>query len=122
MEPMPVVYADPSITKLPDAASRLRQLVDDGWSLVLLAPVDVDLVPDLGIATTVASLPESPERGSWLLTAEPGVCAERRPGLRSLLVGPTAPTGGRRQPRCDAEARDLGAAIIELMTRRAMEG
>jgi hypothetical protein len=120
MKRMPVIYADASISTLPDAGARLRQLVDDGWSVVLLAPVDNDLVRDLDGATTVATLPDAPERGSWLLTAEQGICAERRPGLRSLLVGPTQPAGGPPQPRCDADARDLGAAVIELMTRRAM--
>jgi hypothetical protein len=48
------------------------------------------------------------------------VCGDHRPGLRILLVGPKPAPSPRPTPRCDAEARDLSTAILEILSRDVM--
>lgn len=66
----------------------------------------------------VAQLPAEHPAGSWLLTSDPAVCAgDRPPGLRTLLVGPRRPPDRRPTAHCDEEARDLAAAVMEILVR-----
>lgn len=70
---------------------------------------------------TIAGSPgQPPAPGSWLITADPRHCERRVAGVRTILVGPRRPPGPRPTAHCDVQARDLGAAAIEILTREAM--
>jgi hypothetical protein len=68
----------------------------------------------------VAEGPGQPPSGSWLVTVDPRRCEHRPPGVRTILVGPRRPPGPRPTAHCDIEARDLAAAVMEILTREAM--
>ena len=57
---------------------------------------------------------------SWYLVADPELCGHRRPGLRTMLVGPGPATRRATIQRCDMQTRDLHAAAIEILAREAM--
>ena len=70
---------------------------------------------------TAAGHPSPFPAGSWLITADPGVCAGERPaGVRTILVGPKRPPARRPTAHCDIEARDLSAAVMEILVRDTM--
>jgi hypothetical protein len=114
---MTTIYLDPSAVTHADAADRLAHLLDAGHALVLVTPVDLppDGIPWSGRA---AALPADPPRGSWFVTADATTCGDRRPNLRTLLIGPRA--SAPRPTRCDAVARDLRAAVLEILRHDAM--
>jgi hypothetical protein len=66
------------------------------------------------------TLPVEPAHGSWLITDDPTRCTVRPPGLKTILVGPRRAPTNKPTPRCDVEARDLNAAVVEILTRQAM--
>ena len=81
--------------------------------------------PDIGWSswprTTIRSaqaIPEDAPRGSWFLTADPAACGDRRAGVRSMLIGPRE--DGPRTTRCDATARDVRDAVLEILAADAM--
>ncbi len=117
---MTVIYLDPSAATMPDAAAHLAHLVETGHEVVLVGAIDrrATHVPDG--ATQVAELPEDPVRGSWFVTADAATCALRRPGIQTLLIGPRPAPSPRPAPRCDAEARDLASAVLEILGREVM--
>src|SRR5687767_2886810 len=117
---MTVIYLDPSAATMPDAAAHLAHLVETGHDVVLVGELDRSAthVPDG--ATQVAQLPEDPVRGSWFVTADAATCALRRPGIQTLLIGPRPAPSPRPAPRCDAEARDLASAVLEILGREVM--
>lgn len=116
---MTTIYVDPSAAGAPDAADHLRHLVDTGHDLIVLGDDHAELARTLGVTTTPSITPRV-TAGSWLVTADPAGCAERTPGLRTLLVGPRPAPSPRPAPRCDAEARDLASAVLEILSRDAM--
>jgi hypothetical protein len=52
------------------------------------------------------------------VTADPATCGDRQAGLLTLLVGPR--DDSPRPTRCDVTARDLAAAVLEILARDAM--
>jgi hypothetical protein len=116
---MTVIYVDPSASRSPDAADHLRHLVDTGHEVVLIGDVPDSLGTDLG-AAVLATVPDDAARGSWFVTADPTTCGARQPGILTLLVGPRPAPSPRPTPRCDAEARDLASAVLEILGREAM--
>jgi hypothetical protein len=77
-----------------------------------------EVASDLEIA---AGHPSPFPAGSWLITADPSVCAGERPaGVRTILVGPRRPPARRPTAHCDIEARDLPAAVMEILVRDTM--
>lgn len=69
----------------------------------------------------VATVPTSFPAGSWYITTDETWCEGDRPnGLRSILVGPKRPPARRPTLRCDLEARDLNAAVMEILIRETM--
>lgn len=115
------IYFDSSSLRSPEAADRIAHLRDAGNRLFLVGELPPGLDEALSLATRVAALPADPARGSWFVSADPASCAERRPGLRTLLIGPRRTSAGAPQgPRCDAQARDLAAAVLEILGRDAM--
>lgn len=132
--PMPRVFVDPSVVVLttPRAASReaqlapgavdaLRHLTEADCEVVLLDPpmaleaagfpAEVRVAPDL-------PRPLGPD--AWFVTADPTSRFGRPRGARTILVGPKRPAGPIPLPRYDVEARDLGSAVIEILTHQAM--
>jgi hypothetical protein len=112
------IYIDPIAASMPDAADHLRHLVDTGHRVHVLGEPPAALA-DLPItaADTVAGTPSA---ATWLVTADPELCAERRPSVTTILVGPRVAPSPRPAPRCDVEARDLASAVLEILSREAM--
>jgi hypothetical protein len=117
---MTLIYVHPSAVGLPDAADQLGHLVDSGHELVFLGDVPATVAAAMPRLERAAELPSDVDRGSWLLTADPEACGERKPGLQTLLIGPRAAPSPRPGPRCDAEARDLATAVLEILSRDVM--
>ena len=114
------IYVDASVASAPDAAGQFAHLVDAGQRVIFIGAGAEAVVTTLPDAPTLERLPDDPIRGSWFVTAEPARCAERPAGIRSLLIGPRtghSPVQGRR---CDTDARDLAAAVLEILTHDAM--
>lgn len=115
------IYVDATVVATaPNAADHLAHLVDAGQRVIFVGAGAAASVASLPGAPTLERLPDNPIRGSWFVTAEPARCADRPTGVRSLLIGPRpgrSPVQGRR---CDADARDLAAAVLEILTHDAM--
>jgi hypothetical protein len=116
---MITIYLDGSAASQPGAADRLGHLLDADHELVLVASPDHPAAALMAWAGHLPALPEQPTPGSWYVTADPDTCGDRQPGLRTMLIGPRA--GGPRPTRCDATARDLRDAVLEILAARAME-
>ena len=114
------IYVDATVATAPNAADHLAHLVDAGQRVIFVgAGADAGVAPIPG-APMLERLPDDPIRGSWFVTTEPARCAERPTGVRSLLIGPRperSPVQGRR---CDTDARDLAAAVLEILAHDAM--
>jgi hypothetical protein len=113
------IYLDRGAAALPDAADQLRHLTETGHRILVLGdpPPALAAIPSVD---GVEALPEVPDPGSWLLTADAQLCSERRPPMASMLIGPRPAPSPRPAPRCDADARDLAAAVLEILRREAM--
>ncbi len=117
---MPMIFVDRSAIGLPDATAHLAHLVDTGHAVILIGTADLVDPEGLPGAAIASELPPDPPRGSWFLTADSATCRERRAGVHTLLIGPRAAPSPRPGPRCDAEARDLATAVLEILSREAM--
>jgi hypothetical protein len=113
------IYLDPRVAAMPDAADRLRNLTETGHRVLVLGDPPATLA-DLAPIGRAESLPEDPGQGSWLVTADPKLCVGRRPPMTTMLIGPRPAPSPRPAPRCDTEARDLAAAVLEILRREAM--
>lgn len=114
------IYIDSSVAGMPDAASHLVHLVDTGHRLTLVGDAPASVTTGLLGARAAEALPDKVTPGSWHVSADPAMCADRVPGLRTLLVGPRQAPSPRPSPRCDAEARDLASAVLEILGRDVM--
>ncbi len=105
---------------MPGAAEALGHLADS-YELVVLGDPPAPVMAAFEVPVSAASvLPSEPAHGSWFITDDPASCLARPPGLRTILVGPRRPPSNKPTPRCDLEARDLNAAVVEILTREAM--
>jgi hypothetical protein len=112
------IFFDASAASDPDVSERLAHLSEAGHRLVL---VDDGTHPAAALPAwkgVVPALPDPAPRGSWFLTADPATCGDRRPGLRTVLIGPREALP--RPTRCDSTARDLRDAVLEILTADAM--
>jgi hypothetical protein len=114
------IYIDPSVASMPDAADHLTHLVDTGHGLILVGDAPEPVVTSLPDAVRASEMPDRVAAGSWYVSADPAMCGERRAGLQTLLVGPRLAPSPRPGLRCDAEARDLAAAVLEILRRDVM--
>jgi len=115
---MTTIYVDASAAVTPDAATHLAHLPNSGHDLVLVGGDSAATAALASWRSRLPSLPGDPPRGSWYLTADPATCGDRRPGLRTVLIGPREE--GPRPTRCDTTARDLRDAVLEILTADAM--
>jgi hypothetical protein len=114
------VYIDASLASGPGARDQLAHLVDAGQRVIFVGEGAETVVAALAHAPSLERLPEEPVRGSWFVTAEPARCADRPAGVRSLLIGPRPARAHVHGRRCDADARDLAAAVLEILAHDAM--
>ena len=99
-----------------DALALLRE----GHDVVVISAASLE-VPELAGLPTSQALPDMFPGGSWYVTSDDAWCEGDRPsGLRSILVGPRRPPARRPTLRCDIEARDLNAAVMEILVRETM--
>jgi hypothetical protein len=104
----------------PEAVRALRYLADSGVRVVIVTAdgsrPDAELA---GVAAEVVSaVPPSPEGPAWYLTSEIERCRGSSAHLRTVLIGAAPPSGSVR--RCDAVARDVQAAAMEILAAVAM--
>lgn len=115
---MNTIYLDGSACLEPGTAARLAHLVEAGNELVLVAPAEHPAAAlDIWVAH-LPSLPETPAPGSWFFTADPATCGDRKPGVRTVLVGPRE--AEQRPTRCDTTVRDLREGVLEVLAADAM--
>ena len=100
-----------------DALSTLGLLADTHDVVVLTDAVLPGADDGASLPTTSELAAEHPS-GAWFLTLDPNACADERPvGVRTILIGPRRPPERRPAVRCDVEARDLSAAVMEILVR-----
>jgi hypothetical protein len=113
--------ADASTSPLQTGAdAALGDLAEAGHHVIVVGATGSLPTAIRDIAPSVGPIPADLPEWAWLLTGELAGCSERRPRLRTILVGPPGPQVGGPQVRCDVEARDLRAAVIEILAREAM--
>ena len=120
------VYLDPATAVIenggaadPGSLRSLRYLVEAGHRVVLVAdrqepPTELAALAD----DVVRSVPARPDGQSWYLTADVSHCQGASARLRTVLIGGTPPSGSIH--RCDAVARDVQAAVMEILAAEAM--
>ena len=105
------------------AVLSLDHLVDAGHELVLVAdppigPGAVAGIPGALAEAAVTAVPSEPGTAAWYLTSDPERCRSRSARLRTILVGRSpAPAAIHR---CDSLARDVRAAVLEILAAEAM--
>jgi hypothetical protein len=109
-----VVIVDPELRSAPGSGPPLERLRRAGHDVV-----DRRDAPSPPVDTPRRS---PADRGvqTWHLTASPEACGDRILGVTTILVGPRRPAGRGPTHRCDLEARDLAAAVLEVLVREAM--
>jgi hypothetical protein len=120
VEPSPDRRQDGRRVLAPGAADAV-DLLREGHEVVVIAGEDTVDVDELPSTPTSPQVPDEFPAGSWYITDDETWCEGDRPaGLRSILVGPRRPPGRRPTLRCDIEARDLSAAVMEILVRETM--
>lgn len=126
------IYLDPNVVTIdigrdaspqpaPGVADALGHLADAAFEVLVIADEPPRVLADLPVEVrAVPGLPDGPAHGSWLVTDDPEKWHRLPPGLRTIFVGPKRPPSNRPLARCDVEARDLRAAVFEILTRQAM--
>ena len=111
---------DPRPVIAPGASDAVR-LLGESHDVVVIAARPLGDIPELRTMSTASAIPESFPSGSWYVTNDEAWCEGERPtGLRSILVGPRRPPARRPTLRCDLEARDIAAAVMEILVRETM--
>jgi hypothetical protein len=113
-EPQRVAIADP------EAVRALRHLAEAGVRVVIVRPDALAPPDDLrAVADDVLhAVPDRPGAPAWYLTSDISRCRGSSARLRTVLIGGAPPNGSVR--RCDAVARDLQAAAMEILAADAM--
>jgi hypothetical protein len=103
----------------PAALRSLRHLVDAGHELVVIDPPGESVLELRELADRVVdAVPQLPEERSWYLTDDVEHCREMTARVRTVLIGAAPPPGSIH--RCDSVARDLQAAVMEILASEAM--
>jgi len=104
----------------PEAVRALRYLADSGIRVVIVAGDGARPDGDLErvAAEVVSAIPQRPRGPAWYLTSDIARCQGSSARLRTVLIGAAPPPGSVR--RCDAVARDVQAAAMEILAAVAM--
>lgn len=104
----------------PEALRALRYLADSGIRVVVVATGGERPDAQLQAVATeiVSAVPLRPRAPAWYLTSDIGRCRGASARLRTVLIGAPPPSGSVR--RCDAVARDIQAAAMEILAEVAM--
>jgi len=104
----------------PEAIRALRYLREAGLRVVLVTADDLEPIPEVRAAVddSVSAVPARPPARSWYLTTDVRRCQGASARLRTVLIGAAPPSGSVR--RCDAVARDIQAAAMEILAADAM--
>jgi hypothetical protein len=104
----------------PESLRALRYLADAGIRVVLVAADGSRASEELlaVAADVVPAVPSRPRGPAWYLTSDISRCRGSSARLRTVLIGATPPSGSVR--RCDAVARDVQAAAMEILAAVAM--
>ena len=126
LDPSAVLLEEPGVGShepqhvVPGASKALRDLADAVDEVVV---VGSGRLPQFDMPSTVHladELPSTMGSDTWFITADPESIRSRSDAARTILVGPKRAPGPLPLPRIDVEARDLSAAVIEILTRQAM--
>jgi hypothetical protein len=104
----------------PEALRALRYLADSGIRVIIVAADGTQPDADLRsvAADVLSAVPSRPQGPAWYLTSEIERCRGSSAHLRTVLIGAAPPSGSVR--RCDAVARDVQAAAMEILAAVAM--
>jgi hypothetical protein len=104
----------------PEALRALRYLADAGIRVVLVIAGSGEPPAELRDAASevLDAIPVRPHGQAWYLTSDIARCQGASAHLRTVLIGGTPPSGSVR--RCDAVARDVQAAAMEILAAVAM--
>ena len=104
----------------PEAVRALRHLSEAGVRIVLVRTGAAEPGDELkAIAEDIVrAVPDRPRGPSWYLTSDIVRCHGSSARLRTVLIGAAPPVGSVR--RCDAVARDVQAAAMEILAADAM--
>ena len=104
----------------PEAVRALRYLADAGVRVVIVRPDALEPPDDLRAlaADVLSAVPDRPTGPAWYLTSDISRCHGSSAHLRTVLIGGAPPNGSVR--RCDAVARDVQAAAMEILAADAM--
>jgi hypothetical protein len=104
----------------PAALRSLQFLAEAGHDVIIVALPGTEAPGELRAAAgdVVAEVPVRPAAPSWYLTTEVERCQGASAKLRTVLIGAAPPAGSIH--RCDAVARDLQTAALELLASEAM--
>jgi hypothetical protein len=106
-----------------DGALRSLGFLRDAGHAIVMVTDPSDEIVEAGPAgdwtrIPLEALPIRPSEAAWYLTTDADRCQGRSARLRTVLVGSTpAPAAIHR---CDALARDVPAAVLEILAAEAM--
>jgi hypothetical protein len=126
------VYLDPGAASIenggpdPAALRSLGHLVEGGHEVVLVGGEQPEETSGAQVAgelraltnRTVRAVPPRPDVPSWYLTDDVGHCHGLTARVRSVLIGAAPPPGSIH--RCDSVARDVQAAVMEILAAEAV--
>ena len=103
----------------PEALRALRHLADAGVRVVVVRPDRLEPPDELRAlaADVLPAVPGRPGAPAWYLTSDISRCQGSSARLRTVLIGGSPPNGSVR--RCDAVARDVQAAAMEILAEVA---
>ena len=104
----------------PEAVRALHHLAEAGVRVVIVRPDALEPPEELrAVADAVLpAVPDRPGAPAWYLTSDISRCRGSSARLRTVLIGGAPPNGSVR--RCDAVARDVQAAAMEILAADAM--
>ena len=104
----------------PEAIRALNHLTEAGVGVYVVTAGGDTPAPELRAVAqgVVDAVPTPPSDQSWYLTSDIERCQGSSAKLRTVFIGGTPPTGSIR--RCDAVARDVQAAAMEILASEAM--
>ena len=104
----------------PEALRALQHLAEAGVGVYIVTAGGPQPAPELrDVALDVlAGVPNPTKPESWYLTSDIERCQGSSARLRTVFIGGAPPAGSIR--RCDAVARDVQAAAMEILAAEAM--